>query len=487
MNNKNKIKNQQKNNQDVSSHDNSEIKTSNTKKIHVDKKYYELERNIKIYLENTPDIIMVVSKDGIIHSINRDLSHFPVKKGKTPKSIYDFVSEGHREILSNSLNRVFETRKPEICEIQSIGAYGPGTAWYECRIIPIIYKNLVKAATILYIDITARNQTCMALMESKEQYHSLIESTEDAVYLIDRYNLQYLYANKKYLSRLELTLNDIIGKEYGKFHSYDETEEFMQYINQTLKTGKSIIYEHQSQRDKRFFLRTISPVIEAETEVIKSVTVISKDITDRKQAEEKLKQNYNTLRRTLDETVLALSAITETRDPYTAGHQQRMTLLACAIAKEMDLPEDQIEGIRVAGTLHDIGKISVPIEILNKPGRLSELEISFIKTHSKAGYDILKMIEFPWPVAQIVLQHHERCNGSGYPSGLSADKILAETKIISIADVVEAISFHRPYRAAYSIDKALDHISENRGILYNTDAVKACLKLFRENIFKFDI
>ena len=192
-------------------------------------------------------------------------------------------------------------------------------------------------------------------------------------------------------------------------------------------------------------------------------------------------------RRTLNETVLALSPITKIRDPYTAGHQRRMTLLSCAIAKEMHLPVDQINRIRVAGTLHDIGKISVPIEILNKPSSLSELEISFIKTHSQAGYDILKMIEFPWPVAQIVLQHYERLDGSGYPAGLLADDILTEAKIISIADVVEAISFHRPYRAALSINQALNHISENSGILYDPDGVDACLKLFRENISKFDV
>ena len=163
-----------------------------------------------------------------------------------------------------------------------------------------------------------------------------------------------------------------------------------------------------------------------------------------------------------------------------------MTLLACAIAREMDLNKEVIEEIRVAGTLHDIGKMYVPSEILTKPGRLTEPEFNMIKTHPEAGYDILKMIEFPWPVAPVVLQHHERIDGSGYPSGLSAKDIRPEARILAVADVVEAMSSHRPYRPARGIDKALEEVSQNRGILYDPAVVDTCLKLFAEERFKFE-
>jgi HD-GYP domain-containing protein (c-di-GMP phosphodiesterase class II) len=151
----------------------------------------------------------------------------------------------------------------------------------------------------------------------------------------------------------------------------------------------------------------------------------------------------------------------------------------------MKLPKDKIEGIRIASLVHDIGKISLPAEILNKPTKLSEMEYGLIKDHSQVGYDVLKSIEFSWPIAQIVLQHHERLDGSGYPQGLKGEDILLEAKIIGVADVVEAMSSHRPYRPAWGIDKALEEISKNKGILYDPKVVDACLKLFKRKEFKF--
>ena len=168
------------------------------------------------------------------------------------------------------------------------------------------------------------------------------------------------------------------------------------------------------------------------------------------------------------------------KDPYTAGHQQRVSDLARSIAKEMGLSADQRDFIRTASAIHDIGKISIPAEILSKPTKLTNLEFNLIKTHAQSGYDILKDIEFPWPVADVVRQHHERMDGSGYPQGLKGNDILLEARIMAVADVVEAIASHRPYRPSLGIDFALDDISRNKGILYDADVVDACLKLFRE-------
>ncbi len=204
-----------------------------------------------------------------------------------------------------------------------------------------------------------------------------------------------------------------------------------------------------------------------------------------KLAEQKLQQSYKRLRKTMEDTIYTIGKIAETRDPYTSGHQKNVSQIATFIAQEMKLPQDKIEGVRIASLVHDIGKISLPAEILNKPTKLSKIEYSLIKEHSQTGYDILRSIDFPWPIAQIVLQHHERLDGSGYPQGLKGEDILMEAKILGVVDVVEAMSSHRPYRPAWGIDKALEEISKNKSILYDPEVVDACLKLFKRKEFKF--
>lgn len=210
------------------------------------------------------------------------------------------------------------------------------------------------------------------------------------------------------------------------------------------------------------------------------------DISHRKKTEQELKLSWKKLQEALEATVQALAFTIETRDPYTAGHQRRVTKLACAIAEVMNLPEDRIEGLRMAGALHDIGKISVPAEILSKPGPISDVEFNVIKTHPQWGYEILKNIEFPWPIAQIVHQHHERMNGSGYPCGLKKEKILLEARILAVSDVVEAMATHRPYHPAQPIEVALDEISKNKGKLFDPDVVEACVRVFKEKGFRLE-
>jgi putative nucleotidyltransferase with HDIG domain len=211
-----------------------------------------------------------------------------------------------------------------------------------------------------------------------------------------------------------------------------------------------------------------------------------RDITERKRTEEELKESFERLRRSLESTVSALASALEMRDPFTAGHQQRVMDLACAIAEEMGLTEEQTDGIRMAGLIHDIGKINIPAEILNKPGQLTEIEYSLFKNHPQIGHDLLKTVEFPWPVAQIVLQHHERMDGSGYPQGLSGEEIMLEARILAVADIVEAIASHRPYRSARGAGDALEEILHNKGTLYDSEVVDACLRVFYEKGFMFE-
>ncbi|MGV8080727.1 MAG: HD domain-containing phosphohydrolase [Syntrophales bacterium] len=208
------------------------------------------------------------------------------------------------------------------------------------------------------------------------------------------------------------------------------------------------------------------------------------DVTERKRLELERQVIIDKLRLGLAATVQTVSAVVEARDPYTAGHQRRVSDLARAIAREMGLPDDQIEGIRVAGIIHDIGKISVPSEILSKPSKLSPVEFRLIQVHPEAGYEILKDVEFPWPVARTVLQHHERMDGSGYPNGLRGEDIILEARILAVADVVESMASHRPYRPTLGLEAALDEIAQHRGSRYDTVVVDACATLFRDKEYQ---
>ena len=201
---------------------------------------------------------------------------------------------------------------------------------------------------------------------------------------------------------------------------------------------------------------------------------------------ERENQNIRRLQVILEETLDALASALEMKDPYTAGHQRRVATLACAIAMEMGLSTAMIDTIRMAALVHDIGKLSVPAEILTKPTKLKETEVNLVKDHAQTTYDILSKVEFPWPIAQIGLQHHERVDGSGYPHGLSGTDILLEARIIAVADVVESMGTHRPYRAALGMDRTLEEITMNRGILYDAEVADACLKLFVEKGYKLD-
>ena len=206
----------------------------------------------------------------------------------------------------------------------------------------------------------------------------------------------------------------------------------------------------------------------------------------RKRAEKERRESVEKLKSALKATIQAMALTVEVRDPCTSGHQRRVANLARAIAEEMGMGRDSVEGIHMAGLIHDLGKISVPAEILSKPTKLSEIEFGLIKGHSQAGYDILKEIDFPGPVARVVYQHHERLDGSGYPAGLKGAEICREAQVLAVADVVEAIASHRPYRPAKSIDAALDEIARSRAVLYAPDIADACLRLFREKRFRLD-
>jgi len=221
-------------------------------------------------------------------------------------------------------------------------------------------------------------------------------------------------------------------------------------------------------------------------ESLQGRVLVVRNVTLRKHAEAELRKSMGELRSTFRQTVRALASMAEKRDPYTAGHQQRVAKLACAIGRALHLPQDSLEGLEMSGTLHDVGKVYVPAEILSKPARLSHMEMGIMKSHPEVGFEILREVNFPWPVARTVLEHHERLDGSGYPGGLHGSDICHEARILAVADVVEAMSSHRPYRAALGLKAALDEVSSGRGTLYDAEAVDACLEIMRDGTFSFE-
>jgi putative nucleotidyltransferase with HDIG domain len=254
---------------------------------------------------------------------------------------------------------------------------------------------------------------------------------------------------------------------------------------QSLVTGKPSTLEiFEPHLNRHLEIRAI-PRFGSDHQLAGLIHVV-RDITERKRSDEKLQRTLESLRKALGTTIQVLVSAVETRDPYTAGHQLRSADLARAIATEMGLPSENIEGIRIAGSIHDIGKLSIPAEILSKPTKLSEIEFALIKEHAHKGFEMLKDVESPWPLSEIVYQHHERMDGSGYPRNLKGEEILIEARILAVADVVEAMASHRPYRPGLGIDAALKEIEKNKGIFYDDAVADACLRLFREKGFKLE-
>ncbi len=350
-------------------------------------------------------------------------------------------------------------------------------------------KKITASRDELNREITERKQAEKALRESEKKYRRLVESLERD-YIIYSHDMQgvFTYLSPSIVNVLGYTQDEFMGHYAEYMTDSPINKDAERYTNAGLRGEKQLPYEAEfwhKDGSRRHLEVTEVPVYDNKGNV-QGIEGIVHDITERKRAEEELKRYSQKLQELIDNITKAIALTTAMRDPYTSGHQQRVTRLACAIAEEMGLNKEMIAEIRVAGSLHDIGKMYIPSEILTKPGRLTETEFDMIKTHSKVGYDILKTIDFPWPIAPIVLQHHERADGSGYPSGVSAKDVLLEARILAVADVVEAMASHRPYRPALGIDKALEEVSQKRDTVYDPEVVDACLRLFKEKVFKFE-
>ena len=346
-------------------------------------------------------------------------------------------------------------------------------------------------------DYVIRN-TSKDLDEKTAYLDNILRSSLDYGIIASDLNNRVIYFNPGAENILGVKADDLLGRDIMDLHGHDNNlQKRLQKVLDTISNGDrtSFIIKREQNGAKQFLNARASGIIDKQNKLAGYFLMVN-DITDRKHGEEALKKAHTDLEQRVEErtrelakamtgSIEAIALTVEMRDPYTSGHQRRVADLAAAIAKKLGLSNDKIEGVSMAGLLHDIGKIRVPSGILSYPGKLSKEEFAIIKPHPEIGYNILKGIDFPWPLADIVLQHHERIDGSGYPQGLKGDAILQKAKILTVADVVEAMSSHRPYRPALGIDRAISEITANKGTYYDPDVVDACVALFKEEQYDF--
>jgi PAS domain S-box-containing protein/putative nucleotidyltransferase with HDIG domain len=415
------------------------------------------------------------------------------KSALVKQPIFRFILPEDQDIYYQHRKQLFETHsasseqagEPQACELRLVKM--DGTAfWVHLEAIAAQDAGGTPVGRTVLIDITARKRAEEKLRVSEENFRRSLDESPLGIRTVSKEG-ETLYANRATL--------DIF--KYDSIEEWQTTQAVKRYTEQSyaefkVRREKRCLGENDSSEYGIDIVRKDGTVRNLQVwrkRILwngnEHYQVIYHDITERKRAEEKLQQTLESLRKAVGTTIQLMISAVETRDPYTAGHQVRSANLARAIATEMGLPQEKVDGIRMAGSIHDIGKLSIPAEILSKPTKLSEIEFSLIKEHARQGYEILKDVESPWPLAEIVYQHHERMDGSGYPRNLKGGEILMEARILTVADVVEAMASHRPYRAGLGIDAALEEIEKNRGTLYDEAVVNACLRVFREKGYRF--
>ncbi len=354
--------------------------------------------------------------------------------------------------------------------------------------------SAVKQALRDVEDRRERKRAEEVLKESEAKYRLLADNVNDVIFVLDM-NLNYTY-----ISPSVKILRGYEPEEAMKKAAFETLTPFSQDL--AMRTIYEVLELEKSEHREIPLSRTLQlemirkdgttvwtevklSFIRDEDQRPVGILGVTRDITERKKAEEEVQQILESLKKSFRTIIQVLVSAVEAKDPYTAGHQTRSADLARAIAAEIGLSLEMVDGIYMAGSIHDIGKLSIPADILSKPTKLSEIEFSLIKEHPLKGYEILKNVESPWPLAEMVYQHHERMDGSGYPRGLKGDEIILEARILAVADVVEAMASYRPYRPALGVEAALEEIEKNKGILYDSRVVETCLGLFREKGFSF--
>jgi PAS domain S-box-containing protein len=466
-----------------------------TKRRQAEDALQEGQRQLKAILDNIPDIAWLKDKESRFIAVNEP---FGKSCGIKPE---DLVGKTDLDIWSRDLAERYRADDKEVMEsgkrkqVEEPLTDSEGKAlWIETTKTPIYDEqgNFVGTAGIAR-DITERKRTEEELKRRENLLQKIFDVLPIGLWFADKEG-RLLRGNPAGV-KIWGAEPKVSPSEYGVFKarrlpSGEEIAPEDWALVHTVREGVTVVDEMLEidafDGKKKVILNYTAPVLDDQG-ALQGAIVVNLDITSRKEAEEKLQRTLDSLRKAFGTTVQVMVSAIETRDPYTAGHQIRSADIARAIATEMGLSQEKIDGIRMAGVIHDIGKLSVPAEILSKPTKLTDIEFSLIKEHSRRGYEILKDVESPWPLAQIVYQHHERMDGSGYPRNLKGDEILMEARILAVADVVESMASHRPYRPALGLNAALEEIENNKGILYDDAVADTCLRLFREKGFQLEV
>ena len=449
----------------------------------MDKALMISEQTFRLVVESLIVGIAVTDLKGVILQANKSmvlLHGFHKKEEIIGINSIELVDKIDRARIVDKLNEIKETGYFKDVEFTLLRADGTNLAAELTASLIKDTSGAPQGIVFLTRDITERKQAEKILRQKESKYRELTESISDVFFAMDR-DLRYTYWNKASEKLTGVSAAEAIERHFSDiFPENKATRSLEDRYREAIVTQQPLHFTSEYPGDQNL-IHEISVYPSAD-----GISVFFKDVTESKHIEEELKQSNKALLKVTQDTIQAMAATCEMRDPYTAGHQQKVAKLTVAIAEEMHLSDNETLGLRVAALIHDIGKMSVPAEILSKPGKLSPIEFNLIKMHVASGYNILQLIDFPWPVSQIVYQHHERMDGSGYPNALKGDDIRIEARILIIADVIEAMTSHRPYRPALGIDKALEEISQNRGKLYDPEVVDACLKVFRDKSFKFE-
>jgi PAS domain S-box-containing protein/putative nucleotidyltransferase with HDIG domain len=442
-------------------------------------------------LNNAPYPIFVTNPDTSIRFVNpafEKLTGFNKDEVVGQKPPYPHIPPENASALQADLALILQAKKVYRKEIWFRKKNGEAFL-VEVTGVPILDSTgEIECWLINWVDITERKRVEQKLLESEQFNSDLLKSSPHPIKVIDPdYSIQYV--NPAFEKLTGYTSSELVGKKppypYWKSEDIASVQKDLIISFETDKEYKTERW-FQKKNGELFMVESIGVSLRNTRGELLYELVTWEDITERKKISDKLEESYAQLQKGLDGAIEAVGTMSEARDPYTAGHQRRVSRLAVAIAREMGLPDGRVRAVQLAALLHDIGKISIPAELLSKPSYLSDIERILMQNHPLVSRDILKSIQFPWPICGIIVQHHERLDGSGYPEGLKGKQIVLEARILGVADVVEAMSSHRPYRPALGISKALIEISKQAGILYDEKVVEACKKLFKNKLFKFE-
>lgn len=442
------------------------------------------EENIyKIIADLSGDIYFQIDKDFRVIFVNKRGLEFLRKELKDVigKKVVELFPKQGKSFVEN-LKKALKTKKTLLFEDETV--IGNNTFLLETRLLSFENPQTNEKSVFgICRDITEFKKAEKTIEESSKRYRLLFDRNLAGVFRAS-INGILLECNEAFAHILGYSsAEEIIGTPVIKF--YKEEADRRTLITMLSQQGFLKNYElclKKKDGTLIWVLENVSLVEEDGQKVVEGALI---DITERKKMEKHLSESVIKLQKTFEGIIEAMAKAIEMKDPHTAGHVRRVGKLAKAIAEEMGLEEEKTQAIYLTGLIHDIGKLHIPAEILTKPGTLNEIEYKLIKVHSEMGYKILENIDFSWPISKIIIQHHERLDGSGYPMGLKNDEICLEARILAVADVVEAMVSHRPYREAPGIELALNEIKKNSGILYDQKVVKATLKLF-EMGFKLD-